>query len=81
MLLGAVEKGLAGCIIGMLDREKLRIALKIPAQYEILSVIALGKPKEKVRLEKISKTGDIKYWRNENGIHHVPKRALEKIIL
>ncbi|MBI5050185.1 MAG: nitroreductase family protein [Nitrospirae bacterium] len=81
ILLGAVEKGLGGCILGSIEREKLRKLLKIPQHLEILLVAALGKPKEKVVIEPLKKTGDIKYWRDKKDVHHVPKRALKDIII
>jgi nitroreductase len=81
ILLGAVEKGLGGCIIGLVDREGLRYKLNIPAQYEVLVVIALGEPKESVTLESLGEDGDVRYWRDAEGGHHVPKRALNDIIL
>ena len=81
ILLGAREQDLAGCIIGSITRKKLHQELKIPAAYEILMVIALGKPNETVELETVKSDGSIEYWRDENGIHHVPKRKLKEIIL
>lgn len=81
MMLGAVEKGLAGCMIGSVKREGLREALQIPSRYEILLVLALGKPAEEIVLENVGTDGDIKYWRDEAGVHHVPKRSLEEIIV
>jgi hypothetical protein len=81
ILLGATEKGLGGCIIGSVQKEGLREALEIPSRYEILLVIALGKPKETVVLEEIDPGGDIKYYRDEHGVHHVPKRSLDELIL
>jgi nitroreductase len=81
ILLGAVEKGLGGCIIGSIRRNELSQLLHIPDDYEILLVIALGKPKETVVVEPIGPEGDFKYWRDENGVHHVPKRELDEIIL
>ncbi|QUH24445.1 nitroreductase family protein [Serpentinicella alkaliphila] len=81
ILLGACEKGLGGCMFGAIDRQGLKDSLSIPDKYEILLVIALGKPKEIVVLDELSDKGDIKYWRDENGIHHVPKRKLQDIIL
>lgn len=81
ILLGAVEAGLGGCIISSVDRTALSSALRIPERYEILMVIALGRPKETVQVEKVAEDGDVRYWRDENGEHHVPKRALDDIIL
>jgi len=81
ILLGATERGLGGCMIGSVQREKLRKALEIPLCYEILLVLALGKPKETVVLETVGPEGDIRYWRDEEGLHHVPKRSLDQIIL
>ena len=79
--LGAAELGLGACLIGSIKRDSLRKALSIPEQYEILLVIALGKPGESVVFEEIGEEGEIKYWRDENDIHHVPKRGLEELIL
>jgi nitroreductase len=81
ILLGASEKGLGGCIIGSVQKSELSRELGIPEQYEVLIAIALGKPKEQVVLEPVPEDGSIKYWRDAQGIHHVPKRALGEIIL
>jgi nitroreductase len=81
ILLAATEKGLGGCMVGSIQKTRLAKALEIPDRYEILLVIALGKPKEKVVLEQLPLSGDVKYWRDEEGTHHVPKRGLEEIIL
>jgi len=81
ILLGATEKGLGGCIFASVKRDELRSALKITERYEILYVLAIGKPKEKVVLETVGPEGDIKYWRDNQGVHHVPKRTLEEIII
>jgi len=80
ILLGATEKGLNCCMLGSIQRERLRDALGIPEQYEILLVIALGVKKETVVIEEV-KDGDIKYWMDEKSVHHVPKRPLSEIIL
>lgn len=81
ILLGAVEKGLGGCMFGSIDRDKLRKHLSIEEHFEILLVIALGKPAEKVVLEPLGPDGSIKYYRDEEGVHHVPKRSLDEIIV
>lgn len=80
MLLGAVEKGLGGCMIASIKREALRETMRLPERYEILLITALGKPIEKVVIDPI-KEGDYKYWRDENQVHHVPKRGLDELIL
>ncbi len=80
ILLGAVEMGFGGCVIASIQREKLRDFLDIPSRYEILLVIALGEPKERVVIVD-TKDGDIRYWRDVNKTHHVPKRPLGEIIL
>jgi nitroreductase len=81
ILLGATERGLGGCMIGSVKKRGLRDALEIPSRYEILLVIALGKPKETVAIETVGPDGDIEYWRDDEGVHHVPKRPLDDIIL
>jgi len=81
ILLGATEKGFGGCMIATVRRKELSEALKIAPRYEILLVIALGKPKETVVLEPLGKDGNTNYWRDDNGVHHVPKRSLEDIII
>ena len=81
IMLGATERGLGGCMIGSIDRDKLRPVLDIPERYEILLVLALGKPAETVVLEDVGPDGDIKYYRDDEDVHHVPKRALGELIL
>ncbi len=80
ILLGAVEKGLGGCIIQSVKRAELAKMLDIPESLEIALVIALGKPKEEVRIVDIQ-NDDIKYYRDENGVHYVPKRRMDDIII
>ena len=81
ILLGATERGLGGCIIGTVTRKELAPLLGLPPHLEIQIVIALGKPKETVVIDEVGADGDIKYWRDEDGVHHVPKRALRDVIV
>lgn len=82
MLLGAVEKGLGGCIIGNIKRDKLAEVLEIDTtRFTIDLVLALGKPKETVVLTELPESGDTRYYRDKEQIHYVPKRALEDLIL
>ena len=81
ILLGAAELGLGGCMIASIQLAPLREALHLDERYEIVLVLALGKPKESVVIESVAAAGDIKYWRDAQGVHHVPKRALAEIRL
>ncbi len=81
ILLGAVDKDLGGCMLGSVKRDELRKILGLPPHYEILLAIALGKPKEKVVIDAVGPEGDIKYWRDKDSVHHVPKRPLDDIIV
>ncbi len=80
ILLGAVERGLGGCIIGSVAREKLKAALDLPEGLEILLVLALGKPAEEIIIDPLGPDGKIEYWRDAQRVHHVPKRPLDELI-
>jgi nitroreductase len=80
ILLTATEKELGGCIIASVKKESLAQVLNLPEHLAIIQVIALGKPTEQVVIEEM-KNGDIKYWRDENQIHHVPKRPLDELLI
>ena len=81
ILLGAVEKGLGGCIIRSINKPKLKKLLNIPPHFKIIDVVALGKPVENIILTDVGEDGDIKYYRDENQVHYVPKRTLEELIV
>ena len=81
MLLGARDKGLAGCMLGSINRRALRKILNIDSQLKILLVLAIGKPKEEVVIETVGPDGNIRYWRDAEAMHHVPKRALQELII
>ncbi len=82
ILLGAVEKGFGGCMLGSIEREKVFDYFGIDKnRYTIELVIALGKPEEKIVLTDVGEDGSTAYYRDENGTHYVPKRKLEDIII
>jgi len=81
MLLGAREKGLAGCMIASINRKDIRPMLNIDSHLKILLVLAIGKPKEEVVIEPVGPDGSILYWRDAEAVHHLPKRALTDIIV
>jgi nitroreductase len=80
IMLGAVEAGFGGCMVGSILKSKLNDILKLNHKYEILLVLALGVPGETVIIDEV-KNNKTDYWRTENDIHHVPKRSLAEIIL
>jgi len=80
MLLGAMEKRIGGCRIGAFN-PKLAELFEMPQHLRISLVLALGKPRETVILEESRDEEDIKYWRDEHGVHHVPKRPLTSCMI
>lgn len=81
IMLGAVSLGLGGCMIKAIHHDKLRQALNLPSYYDIPLVLALGTPKEEVIIDEIENKESIKYWRDKEKNHHVPKRKLDDILL
>jgi nitroreductase len=81
MLLAAAEQGLGGCMVGSIDRDGLRRTLALAEHFDILLVLALGWPNETVVLEMDKSPDQVPYWRDEEGVHHVPKRAVEELIV
>lgn len=81
IMLAAVEIGYGGCMIGSFDADILAEKLNIPNDMALRLVLALGVPDEKIILETLKKDSPFQYYRDENDVHHVPKRKLEDIIL
>ena len=81
ILLAATEKGLGGCMIGSFEKGALKELLQLPAQIEPMLALAIGKPDETVALTAVGPDGSTDYYRDENDRHHVPKRALNDILL
>jgi nitroreductase len=80
LLLGAMEKRIGGCRIGAFNPQ-LASLFKISGHLQLSLVIALGKPRETVILEECKDEDDIRYWRDEHGVHHVPKRSLKNCLI
>jgi nitroreductase len=81
IMLGAVERGLGGCMIASIDRDAVRRDFRVPPEYDIPLVLALGVPNEKVVLEDAKGFGDVIYWRDAEGTHHVPKRTTDELVV
>ena len=82
IMLGAVEAGFGGCMLGSIDRRLLAEHLNLdPERYLISLVLALGKPKEKVVIVPLPEDGSTAYYRDGEQIHYVPKRALSDMLV
>ena len=79
ILLGAMNFGIGTCWMGAINGEKIKKLLEIPNYYNIKQVISLGYPDEESSIEPYKDS--FKYWKDEDGRMHVPKRGLEDIIL
>ena len=78
MIYTAQEEGIGSCWIGSVDRKKVKVLTGLADFYDIDSVLALGYTDENPRMEEIEST--VTYWRDEQGILHVPKRPLHNIL-
>ena len=81
LMLGAVERGLGGCMFGTVRKKELRSILGLPDNLEICLVVALGKPVEKVVLVDMEPDGSVKYYRDKDQVHYVPKRKRDDLIV
>jgi len=78
VILTAAEEGIASCCLGSIDRDELRRILTIPGNFSIQLVVALGYPNENSIMEEF--TGSVRYWKDEPGVMHVPKKKLERVM-
>ena len=82
IMLQAVEAGFGGCIIASFKKRSMAEALGVDAdRFQPDLVLALGKPVEDVRIVDLPAGGATEYWRDEAGVHYVPKRALSSVLL
>lgn len=81
--LGASSLGIHGTIIKAFNAVEVKDALSIPERYKPLHVLSLGYPAEAVAIEDTDGTteADIRYYRNSDGKHIVPKRPLKELII
>ena len=80
IMLSATEAGYGSCMIGSYNGENIKKALGLPENLMINLIVALGKPDEKAVIVE-SEDGNVKYYRDAENTHYVPKRKLEDILL
>lgn len=88
LTLAATAQGFGCCILKAFDPKRVAEVLALPERYKPLYVVALGVPVEKVVIDTLpagskecADASNIRYWREPDGTHHVPKRPLEEIII
>lgn len=79
LILAAWGKGIGACWMGSVDRARIKEILDIPDHCKVNSIVALGYKAEQPVVEDVI-NGDLKYWKDEEDILHVPKRRLEDIV-
>lgn len=80
MLLAAAERDLGGIMIGNFSPDRVKETLSLPENLVPMLIVAFGKPDEKIVLTEIENGESVKYYRDDNDVHYVPKRKLEDII-
>jgi nitroreductase len=78
--LGLTTLGLGGCILKSFSATALSTALGIPEGLQPRYVLAIGYPAERVVVDDMV-DNDYKYWRDKDGVHHVPKRTLDDLLI
>ena len=81
MLLAATEAGLGGIMIGSFNPKRVAEAMNLPETIVPMLVVAFGKPDEEIVMTEVGPGENLKYYRDENDVHYVPKRRLEDIVL
>ena len=81
MLLAAAEQGLGGIMIGNFSPARVAEAFALPEHIVPMLIVAFGKPDETVVLLEVDEGENLKYYRDENDVHYVPKRKLKDVLL
>lgn len=77
----ARSKGLGVCIFKSYNGEEIRKILGLDDNYKVVLVMSVGYPVEEVVIDDIREGEDIKYYRDSNQVHHVPKIVLDDILV
>lgn len=82
IMLAAAEAGYGGCMVGAFDAAEVSAVLRLPDGISPRLVLALGIPDETVVItDSIPGNADsVRYFRT-GGLHCVPKRPLEEVLI
>lgn len=79
--LAATSRSWGCCIIASFDVETCRTLCRIPEELSPRLVLGLGKAAETRVIEPVPADGKLSYWRDADGVHHVPKLALDQLVI
>ncbi len=79
MCLAAKELNLDTCWLGAINREELKKILALPENLDITYLLAIGYGGQSG--DTFDLTDSVKYYFDENGNAHVPKRTMEEILV
>ena len=79
--LAAWTRGVGSCMFRNYNPKKIGEVIDIPSGYEIALVMAFGYPLEERRIVPVPADGSIRYYRDDKGVHYVPKRELKDVLL
>lgn len=79
-LLAASEDGFGGCMLRSFSPDAVSELLGLPESLSPQLVIGLGKPGEVAKVVDLPESGSVNYYR-ENGVHCVPKRSLDELVI
>ncbi|MBQ3639697.1 MAG: nitroreductase family protein [Clostridia bacterium] len=79
-LLAATEDGFGGCMLRNFSHDGVHDLLGLSEWLSPQLVIGLGKPAEVAKVVDLPESGSVNYYR-ENGIHCVPKRSLDELVI
>lgn len=79
--LAATSRGWGCCMIYSYDHKEVADILNIPENLKPGLLLALGLALEERAVSNARAGDSLKYWRDDQGVHHVPKLELEDLVL
>ncbi len=79
MCLAAQELGYGSVCLGAINRAEIKKTLGLAEQYDVMYLLGIGYPAQTG--ETFDCAGDMKYYFDEEGNVHVPKRTMEEVLV
>ena len=78
--LAAANMDLGCCMLGFFKKEDVSNCLKLPDNLVPALIMAIGARGELIRLVDARKDNDLRYYRDDQDAHCVPKRTLDELV-